>query len=116
MQNLLTTLKIEQQRYDDVYFGAYWRWCENVSINEAQTQMILANQSVNNWYNMEYSKCEFEFSLLLKNYKNADTDDIYYLYCQCTLDMFNRRCPILIKQAINNNIHNDNKTTTPSQN
>lgn len=102
---ILNILDITVQDYNNMYFGAYWRWCESVTITPAQTQMVLANTAVNKYYNTEYAKCEVEFLELIKNYPNVLPNDAKKLYNECTFSMFNKRSPILIKQAITNNLH-----------
>ena len=98
-QQIQKLLNIDQLGYDQIYFNAYVRWCESVSINDTQLQMVLANSSVNKYYNMEYAKCEDEFLLLANRYPTATQDDATKLYFRCTVAMFNRRCEPIIKLA-----------------
>lgn len=111
-QKILDLLQIDLENYQDVFFGAYWRWCESVSITDAQTQMVMANASVNKYYLMEYSKCETEFLELIAQYPNAGLPEIKDLYCNCTINMFNRRSIVLIENAKKTQIHNDKATTS----
>ncbi len=99
MSKILKLLAITAEDYFDMYFGSYWRWCESVSINDAQTQMVLANALVNKYYNMEYAKCEKEFLYLLKDYPNTSPEDARKIYNDCTFKMFNRRCLPIINKA-----------------
>lgn len=105
MKTILNILKITVEDYEKMYFGAYWRWCESVTITSAQTQMVLANTAVNKYYNTEFAKCENEFLTLIKDYPNTQPADALELYIKCTFSMFNKRSPTLIKQAITNNLH-----------
>ena len=97
MQTIPQLLAITTEQYDAMYFGAYWRWCESVSINENQVQSVLANASVNKYYNTEFAKLENEFLLLAAIYPNATPDEMQHLYFKCTVTMFNRRCNVLIE-------------------
>ena len=110
MKTILKLLNKTEDQYFDMYFGDYWRWCESVSINDEQHQMVLANAAVDKYYRMEYDKCEAEFLLLAKNYPDINPDDAVELYIKCTVAMFNRRCEPVIKKAKTNYIHNDTAT------
>ncbi len=98
-QTINTLLGLTEEKYEDLYFGNYMRWGESVSINDLQLQMVLANTSVNKYYNMEYGKLEAEFLELAANYPEASHKDMQELYATCTFGMFNKRCPVLIDQA-----------------
>jgi hypothetical protein len=104
MSKILKLLNKTEQEYEVMYFGAYWRWCESVTITSAQTQMVLANTAVNKYYNTEFAKCENEFLTLIKDYPNTQPAEALELYIKCTFSMFNKRSLILIKQAISNNL------------
>ncbi len=110
-QQILDLLKIDLENYETMFFGAYLRWCESVSITPQQTQMVMANASINKYYLMEYSKCETEFLELIALYPNADLQAINDLYCDCTINMFNRQSKVLIENAKKTQIHNDKATT-----
>jgi hypothetical protein len=112
-QQILDLLKIDLENYEDVFFCAYWRWCESVSSTDAQTQMVMANASVNKYYRMEYAKCETEFLELIARYPNAALPEINDLYCKCTINMFNQRSIVLIENAKKTQIEND-KARTPN--
>ena len=100
MKTILELLAINQHQYEMVYIDTYMRWSESVSINEAQLQMVMANNAVNRYFNMEFKKCEAEFLELINRYPNATPTDARKLWDKCTLALFNRRCLPLIKQAI----------------
>ena len=99
MQTIPKLLAIKNHEYNDMYFDAYLRWCESVSINENQVQSVLANASVNKYYNTEFAKCENEFLQLAKNYPHATAIDLQELYAKCMYAMFNKRCNVLLHQA-----------------
>ena len=99
MQTTAQLLRITDCEYDFVYFDHYNRWCQSVTINEQQFQSVLANASVNKYYNREYAKCEAEFHELIAQYPNVTAAEAMKLYGRCTFDMFNRRSPVLIEQA-----------------
>ena len=99
MKTTAQHLGMTELEYDFFYFEAYMRWCLSVSITPAEFQMVLANTSVNKYYNTELAKIENEFVSLLATYPNATTEDAKKLYGRCTFDMFNRRSPELIKNA-----------------
>ena len=107
MSQILKLLNKTPHEYFSMYFGAYWRWCESVSTNDAETQMVLANASVNKYYNREYAKCEAKFLDFIKDHQNATPKDAMELYIECTFEMFNRKCEPIINQAKKNNIYND---------
>lgn len=106
MNPILKLLNRTSEEYECMYFGAYWRWCESISVNEAETQMVLANAGLNKYYRMEYAKLEAEFLELIKRYPNATQKEVLKLYADCTYGMFNRRCAPLIREAKRNNIIN----------
>ena len=105
MNTILKILDLTQYHYDMIYLGNYMRWCESVTINPAQLQMVMANASVDKYYAMEYAKCTADFLELIKNYPNANPADAMELYVTCTLPMFNRRCLPVIAAAKKNNIN-----------
>lgn len=106
MANILKTLNQTPTQYFAMRWMAYWDWCESVSTNNAQIQMVIANTAVNNWYNMEYAKCETLFVSMVKDYPNIQPLDAMKIYTDCTFKMFNIRCEPLIKHAKQNNIGN----------
>ena len=55
-----------------VYLDLYMRWCESVTVNEQQLQMVLANASVNKYFNFEYAKCITKFIDHMSNYPDAN--------------------------------------------
>ncbi len=110
MKTIPQLLNKTNLEYELMYLSAYMRWCESVTINDYQLQMVMANTPVNKWYNFEYAKCETEFLKLIANYQNIPTvtaKDAQELYNDCTYNMFNLRCEILIKEAIKNNLQYD---------
>jgi hypothetical protein len=102
MTAITNLLKLTTEEYEAICFDAYFRWCQSVSITEGEFQMVLANASVNRYYNMEYAKCEAEFLQVVANYHNSPNiiiDDIMKAYVKCTCQMFNRRSKVLIDAA-----------------
>ena len=96
-----TTQKLNKtdEQYQDMIFLIYAKWCESVSGNDKQFQMILANSSISKWFMSEFAKCESEFHNLTNRYDNAktvSTSDLQRCYDQCTYHLFNiRPMPLL---------------------
>lgn len=107
MSTLTTLLKLTPHQADMVYLDLYMRWCESVTVNEQQLQMVLANASVNKYFNFEYAKCIAKFIDHMSNYPDATANAALQQYGLCTIDLFNHRSPVLIKNAIKNNIEYD---------
>ena len=100
---ILQLLGFDEVQYEYMYGNAYLRWAESCSVSQQNLQSILANASVNKWYNAEYHKCETKFLDFVKNYKNQTQKDILLLYNDCTFSVYSRSCPALMKEAIKNN-------------
>ena len=99
---MTTTQKLTMNdfEYEMMLFGFYMRWCESVTINNRQFQMVLANSSINAWFLMELAKCEAEFHQLTARYvETATARDLMICYHNCTFRMFNLR-PIALLEAI----------------
>ena len=102
MTTINQKLKMSTEEYENLFFGAYARWCESVTINNQDFQKVLANAGINKWYRTEYAKCEAEFLQLTHNYQESDTitvTDFKTCYNNCTVQMFNIR-PMALLQEI----------------
>lgn len=109
MTTINQKLKMSNEEYELLIFGAYARWCESVTINTHEFQKVLANSAINKWFMLEYAKCELDFEQLTKRYEENDTiiaEDFKRCYAECTYRMFNIRPMVLlneIKKTTNGN-------------
>lgn len=102
MKKIPQLLNKTNLEYELMYLSAYMRWCESVTINDYQLQMVMANSSVNKWYNFEYGKCETEFLKLITFYEaeiGITPQEAQKLYDKCVLQIFNRTPKPLIDEA-----------------
>lgn len=102
MNKILEYLEVTQEEYENMYLGAYMRWCESVCLAPSEFQNVLANASISKYYNTELAKCEAEFVKLFSRYENSETvsaKDAKNLYCDCTFKMFNIRPMVLLSTA-----------------
>jgi hypothetical protein len=101
-------LNLAPQVYEKVRFEKFFKYCESVSFNDNQFQMVIANAAICKWYNMEYQKCENEFLIIVSGYETAAEImpiDFLTIYHDCTYRMFNLRSKILIDTAKKTNIY-----------
>ena len=87
------------EQYEDMLFVKYAKWCESVSGNDKQFQMVLANAAISKWFMTEFAKCEAEFHKLTNPYEGSNTvstKDLQKCFDQCAYKMFNiRPMPLL---------------------
>jgi len=102
MTTINQKLKMTDEEYELLLFGAYARWCESVTTNNHEFQKVLANSAINKWFMTEYGKCEKDFEQLTARYQDNDTiiaEDFKRCYAECTYRMFNIRPMILLSEA-----------------
>lgn len=100
MKTTTKKLAMTNSEYETMLFGFYMRWCESVTINNRQFQMVLANSGINAWFLMELAKCEAEFHQLTDRYiETATTLDMQTCYNSCTFGMFNLRPMALLERV-----------------
>lgn len=87
-QNIHIHLGLTLENYETQYFERYSNWCESVSITLLEYQKVLANSTVNKWYNTEFQKCEAEFLHLIKDYPNTSIESKKQCYDQCVVRLF----------------------------
>ena len=108
MKKILEYLEISVEQYEHMYTGTYMRWCESLCTSPKEFQNVLANASVNKFYNTELAKAEAEFVKLFSRYENSPTvsaKDAKNLYCDCTFKMFNIRPMVLLSTAKKINVY-----------
>lgn len=96
----LEKLNIDNNQYEEMIFSLYARWCESVTINNTQFQIILANAMVNKWFLIELKKCEAEFKFLTDRYINSPTvtyTDFLNCYKNTTYRLFSIRPTALLE-------------------
>jgi hypothetical protein len=91
MKAINEVLQMQPDQYENMRFGVWARWCESVTTNEQEWQMVLANSKINRWFEIEYAKCETEFVRLINRYEGSASvkvDDVRRCYNETTFRMF----------------------------
>ena len=104
MEAINEILQIEIREYENINQDFWLRWCENNAIEIVKDgaynvkvldvklwQLLLANSSLNQWFNMEFQKCEMEFRATIKRYEGSPTVtavDLKKCYFQALLPIF----------------------------
>lgn len=102
MKSIKQKLNMTPSQYEDMIFGFYFRWCQDVTTNERDFQAVLANSSINAWFLLELSKLEAKFQEITWRYENSDSvipRDYQVCYNDCTFQMFNIRPLALLENA-----------------
>ncbi|MCV9929490.1 hypothetical protein OIU83_17650 [Flavobacterium sp. LS1R49] len=104
MDTINQLLGLSPEEFEKERFGYYWKWCEKLTTNILEAQKILANSSINRYYNIELAKCEKEFLFRIRNYQDSETitaKDRKRLYEKCIQVMEESRKPMsLIENVI----------------
>lgn len=108
MKKKLEYLGVSAEQYEQMYIGSYMRWCERLCKSPSELQSILANSSVNKFYNAELAKCEEEFVKLFSRYEGSTTvsaTDAKILYTTCTFKMYSIRPIALLLNSKKTNVY-----------
>ena len=97
MKKTINKLQVSQHDFEMMLFDLYSRWCESITGNETQHQIVLANGGINAYFLDEFKKCETEFHLRTDRYANLTPKDYNKCFTDCTLQLFNRRPSALLE-------------------
>lgn len=97
MKKTINKLSLTQHDFEMLLFDLYSRWCESITGNARQHQLVLANSSINAYFLDEFEKCEVEFHFRTDRYDNLTIKDYNKCFADCTLQLFNRRPSALLE-------------------
>lgn len=82
MRNLLIqALQCTEHQLDMLVFDHYFLWCELNSYSDGDLQRIMANKQIEQWFQLEYKKCQAHFLKISKPYaKLATKEEMEKLY------------------------------------
>lgn len=96
MKKTIHKLNLTQHQFEMQLFDLYSRWCESITGNARQHQLVLANSGINAYFLEEFKKCEAEFHKCTDPY-DVSTKDYRKCFADCTIDLFNRRPSALLE-------------------
>ena len=97
MKKTIQKLNLTTHEFEMQLFELYSRWCESITGNARQHQLVLANSGINAYFMDEFNKCIKEFHIRTDRYENLSAKDYHKCFASCTLDLFNRRPSALLK-------------------
>jgi hypothetical protein len=97
MKKTIQKLQLSQHDFEMMLFDLYSRWCESITGNATQHQIVLANSGINAYFLDEFKKCETEFHHRTDRYTNLTAKDYNKCFADCTLGLFNRRPSALLE-------------------
>ena len=102
MKTITQKLNMTQAEFEEMIFGFYFRWCQDVTTNDLDFQAVLANAGINKWFLTELAKLEAKFQEITWRYEDSETvitRDYKLAYNDCTFQMFNIRPMALLENA-----------------
>jgi hypothetical protein len=96
-----TILNKDEVEFDNLQMERYMRWCMNIALkNGIDLQIIIANSSINKYYNHEFSKLENKFlNLVNGKTKWLEPKALEDMYSIIVVDMFKIYPNPLIEEA-----------------
>ena len=75
--------------YETEIFNLWWTYCRSKSRNDAELQLMLINQPLNNWFIKELQTLEYMFKMDVKPYlDNSCPKEIYKIWKSAMLQIF----------------------------
>lgn len=101
MKTISTILKKDEVEFDNIQMERYMRWCINLSHKTGVSlQSILANSSINSYYNLEFSKLENKFlNIITGKTQYLEPKALEDLYNIIVVDMFKHYPSPLVDEA-----------------
>jgi hypothetical protein len=97
MKKTIQKLQLSQHDFEMMLFDLYSRWCESITGNARQHQLVLANSGINAYFLDEFKKCSDEFHFRTDRYENLSLKDYNKCFADCIIQLFNRRPSALLE-------------------
>ncbi len=105
---ITTILKISKEHYETTILSIWLQWCMRHSFSIIDSQKLVCNQTLFNWWQGQYRKLEKEFLEDIKPYKELTQKDAITIYMRTVNKIHFFYSKPLLKKALKNDITTEN--------